>query len=276
MIADVRAAADAATASPRSGPRSSSACSPSSRASPGVEGRRGDAAAPRRLAELLQRRGQAGAAARPAPLRRHRARQPRTTSRSWASACSRGASSTSATATDAPRGVHRRRELRAHPLAGREPARQARQVRGARRQGQPVDGGRRPGGPRQELRRRRGVAGGAVPALPARAPAAASRSWSAPTARRGRGRRRDARGACAPPTPTSRSTSVRPLDELVAERSAERRLAAQLIGVFADGRAGARRGRHLRRHVVRGGAAHAGDRHPHGARRRARSTSCRW
>ena len=93
--------------------------------------------------------------------------------------------------------------------------------------------------------------------------------------RRRRGRRRARRHARR----RARSIPlypVRALDELVAERTAQRRLAAQLISVFAGGRAAAGGGRHLRRDVLRGGPAHAGDRHPHGARRRARRASCRW
>ena len=67
------------------------------KAVPGVEvGERGPAPA-RRLAELVHAGRPAGAAAGPAPVRRHHARALRTTSAPWACACSRAASSPSAT-----------------------------------------------------------------------------------------------------------------------------------------------------------------------------------
>ena len=73
-----------------------------------------------------------------------------------------------------------------------------------------------------------------------------------------------------------------PLYQLRARRRAGRRALGRAPAGGAadqrvrDGRAGAGGGRHLRRDVLRRGAAHAGDRHPHGARRGRGDASCRW
>ena len=70
--------------------------------------------------------------------------------------------------------------------------------------------------------------------------------------------------------------AVRTLAEIVSDRTAQRRLAVMLITVFAAVALAPGRGRDLRRDVVRGRAADAGDRHPHGAGRGAPATSCAW
>ena len=134
--------------------------------------------------------------------------------------------------TDAPRVcIVDERFARTH-WPGESPLGKRVKFGGLANDGRALDGGRGRGRPRQELRRRRGIAGGAVPALP---PELRGRLHPAGADERPRRRRRlrDATRRCAPPTASCRSTRSGPLDELVAERSAERRLAAQLIAVFA-------------------------------------------
>ena len=57
---------------------------------------------------------------------------------------------------------------------------------------------------------------------------------------------------------------------------AQRRLTMLLLAIFAGAGAGAGGCRHLRRDRLQRVAAHAGDRHPHGARRAATATCCGW
>src|SRR5262249_24779105 len=97
------------------------------------------------LAELVQRRGQAGAAAGPAALRRYRPRQHRLFL-DHGDPAARGARIRGARPRGRPDGLHRRRALREGALAGPEPARQAREVRAARAPGRGGAGGPRRGG----------------------------------------------------------------------------------------------------------------------------------
>ena len=90
----------------------------------------------------------------------------------------------------------------------------------------------------------------------------------------GRSRGRDSggrRASCAPSIPMPASTSMMPMERLVASTVARQRFYAVMLGVFAGVAGAARRDRHLRRARLRRGAAHARDRHPHGARRAARA-----
>ena len=188
------------------------------RSRPGVAAGGGRAAAPRRLAELVQRRGQAGAPARPAALRGHHPGHPGLL-RGDGRPRARGARLRGAGPHRRPRGLHRGRDVCPHPLAGGEPARQAREVRRPRRRGPPLDGGRGPRRPRQELRRRRARRGSSSTCRSCRARRAGSRSWPAPARSPGTvaSGMRQALHAVDGQLPIY---AIRPLDEIVAERSA--------------------------------------------------------
>ena len=174
--------------------------------------------------------------------------------------------------------LHRRRDVRAHPLAGREPARQAREVR---RRSTSKDN------PWMEIVGRGRPTSRTTASTRSRASSCTCRTCRTPAARftllvQDRQRPR----ASPPPAMRAAMRAVDPDLPLyaAARRSTswspsarpQRRLAALLITVFAAVALRARGGRDLRRDVVRGRPAHAGDRHPHGARRRARRASCRW
>ena len=60
---------------------------------------------------------------------------------------------------------------------------------------------------------------------------------------------------------------IRTVDQIKSASMASNRLQSALLGVFGGGRAAAGGHRHLRRHLVFGGAAHARDRDPRRARR---------
>ena len=98
---------------------------------------------------------------------------------------------------------------------------------------------------------------------------------------RRRSRRRSPR-RCAPSDPDQPTYGIRTMDEHCAERDGVAALLDAAARRLRGARAGARGGRHLRRDGVRGGAAHARDRHPHRARRAsgrgrpARAAARRW
>ncbi len=88
-------------------------------------------------------------------------------------------------------------------------------------------------------------------------------------ARRDRSRRRFSRRS-ARRIATLPVVKLRTMEQVFADSAARPRFLAELLGIFAGARAGARRDRHLRHPVVFGHRADEGDRHPHGARRDAR------
>ena len=92
------------------------------------------------------------------------------------------------------------------------------------------------------------------------------RCWSGRRCRR-RDRRGDPRSASTAYDPQLLVQRIRPMDDVVSGALSRPRFNLLLVGCFAARRAGPRRGRHLRRAGVSGDAAHARDRHPHGARR---------
>ncbi len=70
--------------------------------------------------------------------------------------------------------------------------------------------------------------------------------------------------------------AIHPMEQMVGYSVARQKFYAVLLGTFAARRGTACRDRHLRGPCLFGGATHAGDWHPHGARRGARPGARRW
>ena len=75
------------------------------------------------------------------------------------------------------------------------------------------------------------------------------------------------RAALKPMAPNLAGNEFRLLQQLVDKSVSPRRFVVLMLGGFRDVCARARLARHLRPDLVFGGSAHAGNRHPHGARR---------